>query len=137
MPSARYNPEGRGGNSAPAFAGAPPGAKPDPRYLVPYENPVATPYPAAVSSPGAANPEIWQEEKPKPRNMTPDPVPKLRSQDRFFKKRDRNKDGVITLEEYIGKPEGRNVPALTKRFKKFDANGDGKLQLHELKKQTK
>jgi hypothetical protein len=44
---------------------------------------------------------------------------------------------MITLQEYIGNPKGRNVPALTRRFKKIDANGDGKLQLDELKKQTK
>ena len=134
LPSARYNPEGRGANMAPAFTGAPPGVKPDPRYLVPYENPVATAYPAAVSSPGATKPEIWQEEKPKPRRMVPAPAPKRASQDQFFKNRDRNRDGAITLEEFIGNPKGRNVPALTKRFKKFDSNGDGKLQLDELKK---
>ncbi len=51
-----------------------------------------------------------------------------------FKSRDRNKDGVVTLEEFIGNPKGRNVPALTKRFKKFDANNDGKLQPAELKR---
>jgi len=64
-------------------------------------------------------------------------APKRRSQDQFFKKRDRNGDGVITLEEYIGNPKGRNVPALTKRFKKIDSNGDGKLQLAELRMQTR
>ena len=41
---------------------------------------------------------------------------------------------MIALEEYIGNPKGRNVPALTRRFKKIDSNGDGKLQLDELKK---
>ena len=99
----------------PAFAGAPPNATPDPRYLVPYDNPVATPYPAAVSSPGATKPEIWQTEKPKLRKSTPTPAPRRRPQDQFFKSRDRNGDGAITLEEFIGNPEGRNVPALTKR----------------------
>jgi len=44
---------------------------------------------------------------------------------------------MITLNEYIGNPKGRNVPALTKRFKKIDSNGDGKLQLDELKAQAK
>ena len=62
---------------------------------------------------------------------------KARSQDQFFKSRDRNGDGVVTLEEFIGNPKGRNVPALTRRFKKIDSNGDGKLQLDELKNQTK
>jgi len=60
-----------------------------------------------------------------------------RSQDQFFKSRDRNGDGAITLEEFIGNPKGRNVPALTKRFKNIDSNGDGKLHLNELNKQTK
>jgi hypothetical protein len=44
---------------------------------------------------------------------------------------------VITLEEFIGNPEGRNVPALTKRFRKIDSNGDGKLQLAELRMQKR
>ena len=61
------------------------------------------------------------------------PAPNRRSQEQFFKSRDRNGDGAITLEEYIGNPKGRNVPALTKRFKNFDSNGDGKLQIDELK----
>jgi Ca2+-binding EF-hand superfamily protein len=65
------------------------------------------------------------------------PAPGRRSQDQFFKSRDRNGDGAITLEEFIGNPKGRNVPALTKRFKNIDSNGDGKLHLSELKEQTK
>jgi len=40
---------------------------------------------------------------------------------------------VITLEEFIGNPKNRNVPALTKRFKQLDSNKDGKLLLDELK----
>jgi hypothetical protein len=68
---------------------------------------------------------------------TPTPAPKRRSQDQFFKSRDRNEDGAITLEEYIGNPKDRNVPTLTKRFKKIDSNGDGKLLLDELKRQSK
>ena len=65
------------------------------------------------------------------------PAPKRRSQGQFFKNRDRNGDGLITLEEFIGNPKGRNVPALTKRFKKLDSNDDGKLQLDELGVQAK
>lgn len=87
--------------------------------------------------PGSGSPAVLHKEKPKPQKITTTVAPKHRSQDQFFKKRDRNGDGVITLEEYIGNPKGRNVPALTKRFKKIDSNGDGKLRLAELRMQTK
>ena len=87
--------------------------------------------------PGDGRSEILHEEKPKPQEITTTVAPKRRSQDQFFKKRDRNGDGVITLEEYIGNPKGRNVPALTKRFKKIDSNGDGKLRLAELRMQKR
>ena len=92
---------------------------------------INTEYPAAESS-GES-----QAEKPKPKSSTPAPAAKQRSSEQFFKNRDQNNDGAITLEEYIGNPEGRNVPALTKRFKNFDSNGDGMLQLDELKLQNK
>ena len=55
------------------------------------------------------------------------------STDEFFKNRDRNDDGAITLEEFIGNPKDRNVPALTRRFQRLDSSGDGKLQLDEIK----
>jgi arylsulfatase A-like enzyme len=87
--------------------------------------------------PSGGNSEVAPKEESKPRKTTATPAPKRRSQDQFFKNRDRNGDGVITLQEYIGNPKDRNVPALTRRFKKIDSNGDGKLQLDELKKQTK
>lgn len=64
-------------------------------------------------------------------------TPNRRSRGHFFKVRDRNGDGSITLEEFIGNPEIRDVPALTERFKKLDSDGDGKLQLDELKARTK
>ena len=136
LPSARYDPKGRGANMTPAFSGAPTGAKADPRYRVPYKNPVPTPYPAMVSSPGAPKPEVWQVEKPQPVPQTPKTASKRRSQEQFFKARDRNEDGSISLEEYIGNPKGRNVPALTERFKKLDANGNGNLEMRELKMQS-
>jgi len=50
----------------------------------------------------------------------------------IFKKRDVNKDGKLTLDEYIGNPTGRNVPALTRQFKTRDRNSDGLLTLAEL-----
>ena len=59
--------------------------------------------------------------------------PKDRSPERFFQARDRNSNGEITLEEFIGNPDGRNVAALTKRFQQFDADGDGALVIDELK----
>jgi hypothetical protein len=61
------------------------------------------------------------------------PAPKRRSQDQFFKSRDRNGDGFVTLEEFIGDPKNRNVPVLTKRFNQLDSNKDGNLTLDELK----
>jgi hypothetical protein len=51
----------------------------------------------------------------------------------IFKRRDGNKDGFVTLEEYIGKSKNRNVPALTRQFNQRDANKDGKLSLQEFK----
>ena len=49
-----------------------------------------------------------------------------------FKKMDKNQDGFITLKEYIGNPEGRNVPILKKQFSRRDGNGDAKLSMMEL-----
>ena len=137
LPNARYDPEGRGKSMAPAFAGASAGTRPDPRYLIPYDNPVATPYPATVASPGAPTPESWQTAKPASEKSPASRTSQPNWQARFFRLRDRNRDGAITLEEFIGNPEGRNVPALTTRFRKFDANNDDKLQLEELKKSPK
>ena len=87
--------------------------------------------------PGSADPKGQGKKKTESGTTTQSPAPKRRSQEEFFKSRDRNADGVITLKEYIGNPKGRNVSALTTRFKKIDSNGDGKLQLDELKKQIK
>jgi arylsulfatase A-like enzyme len=84
--------------------------------------------------PGGGSAAVLKKEKAKPQKTTTTPAPKRRSPDQFFKNRDRDGDGAITLEEYIGNPKGRNVPALTRRFKKIDSNGDGKLHLDELKK---
>ncbi|MFP6855907.1 MAG: sulfatase-like hydrolase/transferase [Roseibacillus sp.] len=90
---------------------------------------INTEYPGAGNSGG--------EQADTPKRGSPTPAPKQRSRDQFFKNRDRNGDGAITLEEFIGNPKKRNAPALTKRFRKFDANGDGKLELNELRRQTK
>ena len=87
--------------------------------------------------PGGGSSEAGNSRKPTPEDTTETPTLKRPSRDQFFRSRDRNNDGAITLEEFIGKPEGRNVPALTKRFRRLDRNGDGKLQLSELKRETR
>ena len=51
----------------------------------------------------------------------------------FLKRRDINKDGFITLKEYIGNPKNRNVKALTRQFTVKDRNQDQKLSLDEIK----
>jgi len=65
----------------------------------------------------------------------PAPVRKPIDPEVLFKRRDVNKDGFMTLKEYIGNPEGRNLPALTKQFNKRDANKDGRVTLEEMKGQ--
>ncbi len=82
--------------------------------------------------PGAENAAGSGKEKPETKPVPPAPATKQRSPEQFFKTRDRNADDAVTLEEFIGDPKGRNLPALTKRFKKSDLNGDGKLTLEEL-----
>ena len=83
--------------------------------------------------PGVPKTRRMANRKPKASTPAPSKMPVRRSQDDFFKARDRNQDGSITLEEFIGNPKGRNVPVLTTRFAKLDANSDGKLTLQELK----
>ena len=60
---------------------------------------------------------------------TPKPKPKRPTPEQFLQRRDTNKDGLLTLKEYIGNPKGRNVPALTKQFNRRDANKDAKLTM--------
>ena len=84
-------------------------------------------YPGGPDSAAIRTREPGSEDKTRPSQ------PKSRSREQFFKSRDRNSDGAITLEEFIGNPSGRNVPALTKRFKNLDTSGDGKLLMNELK----
>ncbi|MEE3230327.1 MAG: hypothetical protein VX272_04750, partial [Planctomycetota bacterium] len=62
----------------------------------------------------------------KPKSNRPSP-------EEFLRRRDKNKDGSITLEEFIGDPRNRDVPALKKQFSRRDRNGDGNLTLDELK----
>ena len=84
-------------------------------------------YPAVVLS------DVKSKAMPKQQKRSKTIPPKERSPEKFFQARDRNSDGEITLEEFIGNPDGRNVAALTKRFQQFDADGDGALVIDELK----
>ena len=84
-------------------------------------------YPSVVLS------DVKSKAMPKQQKRSKAIPPKERSPEKFFQARDRNSDGGITLEEFIGNPNGRNVAALTKRFQQFDTNGDGALGIDELK----
>ena len=84
-------------------------------------------YPSVVLS------DVKSKAMPKQQKRSKTIPPKERSPEKFFQARDRNSDGEITLEEFIGNPDGRNVAALTKRFQQFDADGDGVLVIDELK----
>lgn len=47
---------------------------------------------------------------------------------------DANKDGFLTVEEFLAGPMGQRDPERARgRFKQMDANGDGKVSLEELK----
>ena len=50
----------------------------------------------------------------------------------LLRKRDQDRDGRLTLKEYVGNPAGRNVPALTRQFKARDTDDNGFLTLSEL-----
>ncbi len=50
----------------------------------------------------------------------------------LFARRDTNADGHVTLEEFIAGRTGPTMPALTKRFKAFDTDGDGNWTKAEL-----
>ncbi|MCH2368544.1 MAG: hypothetical protein MK554_15195, partial [Planctomycetes bacterium] len=75
------------------------------------------------------NPAYNSEAKSTPQK----PAPARPAPEQFLRRRDTNKDGSLTLEEFIGNPENRNVPALKRQFSRRDRNGDGKLTLEELK----
>jgi len=139
--SARYDPEMRGKNMISSLGGAPADVKPDPRYLVPYDNPVPTPYPAAVVSPGgpaltfdSAKPE--NKDFKRKENVKSDSMKNEKGKrpnlEKLFQRRDQNQDGFVTLEEFIGDPETRNVTALTRVFRQRDADQDGRLTLEEM-----
>ncbi len=50
-----------------------------------------------------------------------------------FKKKDKDSDGKLTLEEFKGKLEGDKATMAEKQFKRLDKDSDGKLTLEEFK----
>lgn len=66
------------------------------------------------------------------RNAAPAALSGKSRAQQLFSARDINQDGVMTLEEYIGNPKGRNVPALERNYERFDKNKDGKVTLAEM-----
>jgi hypothetical protein len=86
-----------------------------------------------VKETGALYPKSNPNYDPDGKPTTSKPKPSRPSPEEFLRRRDANKDGSITLKEYIGNPKGRNVPALTKQFNRRDANKDAKLTIEELK----
>ena len=90
-----------------------------------------------VKETGALYPKPNPNYNPNAKPTASKPKPKRPTQEQFLQRRDTNKDGFITLKEYIGNPKGRNVPALTKQFNRRDANKDAKLTLVELKAKGK
>jgi arylsulfatase A-like enzyme len=86
-----------------------------------------------VKETGALYPKANPNYDPNWKPAAKKPAPNRASPEVFLRKRDKNNDASITLKEFIGNPEGRNVPALNKQFKRRDSNADGKLTLDELK----
>ncbi|MDG2223100.1 MAG: sulfatase-like hydrolase/transferase [Rubripirellula sp.] len=87
------------------------------------ETEAAVPVPNPDYRPGAVAPAASPKPKKPATRQSPEAV---------FKRRDTNKDGHMTLEEFIGDPANRNVPVLTKRFNGWDTDRDGKVTLKEM-----
>ena len=86
-----------------------------------------------VKETGALYPKSNPAYNPNAKPTTSKSKPQRPSPEQFLQRRDTNKDGFITLKEYIGNPKNRNVPALTKRFNNWDRNKDSRLTMEELK----
>lgn len=82
------------------------------------------------SVPETSSPSAKEASPSKPGRNATAPKSNVVTPERLFKARDRNGDGVLTLEEYTGK--AGNAPARTKRFERLDADNDGTLTLDEL-----
>ena len=69
---------------------------------------------------------VYAEDAPAPDGKKPKASP-----EETFKKKDKSGDGFLTLEEFIGKLEGKKKTKAEENFAKKDANKDGKLDLAE------
>jgi Ca2+-binding EF-hand superfamily protein len=76
---------------------------------------------------GTAYAQGKQNKKPGPPQQKPDI-------EQTFKAKDKDHDGKLSKEEFIGKiKDADRVKALEARFKAIDANNDGSITLDELK----
>ncbi|SFI48722.1 EF-hand domain-containing protein [Planctomicrobium piriforme] len=57
--------------------------------------------------------------------------------DATFKKMDKDSDGKVTQEEFLGKKEGDKLEKAKTLFSKLDKDSDGKLTLEEFKDRKK
>ena len=79
----------------------------------------------AIVALGVAVGSSFAAEKPKGEK------PKV-SPEEMFKKLDKNNDGFISLDEFVGKPKDEAMKAAKeKQFKAKDKDGDGKLSKEE------
>jgi hypothetical protein len=60
------------------------------------------------------------------KNSRPKPSPEV-----IFRKRDKNGDGVLTVQEFVGKRTGGKALKAAKIFQRKDRNGDGVLTFAE------
>lgn len=75
-----------------ALSGAPPNVKADPRYLIPYDNPLPQPYPAPIAGPPLPHGKGAPGEKPKEKSKV---RPRVRSKE---------KSSEESAEKSLGKP---------------------------------